>query len=187
MSAEQWELTTTPTAAEAHEAMVLVRRTQRSRGQRILMSFQAFLIGICAPLGATVFLLGAVFLIEQLRGGQSFLDSGPVAILVAVILFFALAFWTYRQTYFMLAQAIVRSRFGRVQQVVLNETGLTLTTANSRWQSGWGDVEGVHPGTRTLAVDIGGIAIALPRRAFEGRWASNDALAAMQHWQETAR
>ena len=98
MSAEQWELTATPTAAEAHEAMVLVRRTQRSRGQRILMGFQAFLIGICAPLGATLVLLGTVFLIEQLRGGQSFFDSGPVAIPVAVILFFAVALWTYRQT-----------------------------------------------------------------------------------------
>ena len=87
----------------------------------------------------------------------------------------------------MLAQASVRSRFGRAQQVILNKTGIILITANSRWHSGWGDVEGMHPGIRTLAVGIAGIAIALPRRAFKGRWASNDALAAMQHWQETAR
>ena len=183
MSEERWELDVTPTAAENYEAMVIAGRASLRGGQRGILIFQSVFIGFCAPIGATMLF----FILVQMSGGPEFSDLPAFAIPVAYVAFAILTLWLARQAYFMVAQLTVRSRFGRTQQITLDQTGITLQTPNSRWHSGWADVEAVRGAKNTLVVGISGIAIPILRRSFWGPLDAHDGLAVMQRWQEAAR
>lgn len=178
MSVEHWELEVTPTAQETYEAMTSGGRALLRRKDHALLFGQSIFIGMCAPVGATIIL----WVTASLSGGPA-IDELPVAAIpVSVLIFGMLTFWLIRQTHFMIAQAAVRSRFGRSQQVVLESTGITLITRHSRWYSGWADVGAVRGSKNVLVVCISGIAIALPRRAFADPFDADHALASMQQW-----
>lgn len=183
MSEKSWELDITPTAAETYEATVLSGKTLLKGRARAILIAQGFFIGVCAPLGATMI----VWLVVMMSGGPEFSDLPGWAIPVTFMGFGMLAFWFSRQSHFLIAQATVRSRFGRSQRVVLDRSGITLKTQNSRWYTGWADVQSVSAGPKTLCVGISGIAIALPRHAFLGPQDADDALALMREWQEGAQ
>ncbi|WP_298858154.1 hypothetical protein [uncultured Sulfitobacter sp.] len=183
MSEERWELEVAPTAQEVYEAMALAGRDALRGVHRAILLFQSFFVGFCAPLGATMFF----WVIVALMGGPEFSDLPSAALPVTFVVFGLLTFWLMRQAYFMIAQITMRSRFGRVQQVVLDQNGISVSTAHSRWHSGWADVALVRGGKRVLVVGISGIAIPLPRHAFLGPLDAEDALAVMQRWQEAAQ
>lgn len=183
MSEERWELDVSPTATETHEAMVFAGKTLLKGHARVILIAQSVFIGVCAPLGATMI----VWIIVMMSGGPEFSALPVWAIPVTFMAFAVLAFWFSRQAYFLIAQATVRSRFGRSQRVVLDQSGIVLTTQNSRWQTAWADVQSVSAGPKTLCIGISGIAIALPRRAFLGPQDAEEALALMRRWHEGAQ
>ena len=185
MSGARWELDVTSRAAETYEAMVLAGRSLIMGRARVILLVQSLFVGFFAPLGAT--LLFWVVAIGIGRGNSGFDSIMGWGMPVTLVLFGLLAFWLNRQIYFNVAQASVHSRFGRTQQVVLDENGVTLTTKKSRWHSGWADVEAVRGGKKVLCIGIAGIAIALPHRAFLGPKDADDALAHMQRWLEAAQ
>lgn len=185
MSGARWELDVTPIAAETYEAMVLAGGSLIKGRARAILLVQSLFVGFFAPLGAT--LLFWVVAMGIGRGSPGFNSIMGWGIPVTLALFGLLTFWLSRQIYFNVAQASVRSRFGRTQQVVLDENGVTQTTEHSRWHSGWADVEAVRGGKKVLCICISGIAIALPHRAFLGPKDVDDALAHMQRWLEAAQ
>lgn len=166
MRDERWELAVTPTAAETYEAMVLAGKSLIKGRGRVILIVQSLFVGFFAPLGAVLlFWVVAMGIGNRSANFDTIMGWG---LPVTLVLFGLLTFWLNRQSYFMIAEAGVRSRFGRFQQVVLDQSGITLTTENSRWHSGWADVEMVRGGKTTLFIGISGIAIAVPRRVFLG-------------------
>lgn len=183
MSGERWELDVTPTAEETYEAMVLAGNALLKGRAQVFLTLQSFFGVFFAPLGATL----CIGLAAMLGWGVRMEDLPVWAVPVTLVTFALLAIWLSRRAYFMIAQAAVRSRFGRAQRIVLDASGVTLTTNDSRWHSGWRDVQTVRTGKKVLCIGISGIAIAVPRRAFLGPQDADDALSAAQRWLEDAR
>ena len=182
MSEERWDLDVAAIAAENYEAMTTAGRASLRGSHRATLIFQSVFIGFNAPIGATMLL----FILVQSFGGPKFSNLPVFAMPVAYVCFSLVTFWLSRQAYLMVAQMTTQTRFGRAQQVTLDASGITLTTENSRWHSGWADVERVLGAKNVLIVGISGIAIAIPRRAFLGPLDANDALEVMQRWQAAA-
>ena len=183
MSGAQWELTVTPTAPELYEAMTLAGRGMLSRGQKGMLILQSVFVGICAPMGATMI----VWAVLMAFGGREFANLPAWALPMSFVTFALLSLWLTRQAYFVIAQNSVRTRFGRAQQVTLDQSGITIVTPNSRWHSGWADVELLRGGKTVISVCISSVAIALPRSAFLGPQDADEALLTMYSWQEGAR
>lgn len=183
MTDAQWKLDVAPTVPEAYEAMTTIGRASLSRGQRLLLILYSVFVGVFAPMGATMIF----WVVIQMSQGISFSDLPTATLPVTFLIFCALSFWLMRQTYLMIAEVSVRSRFGRAYTVTLDAQGITITTLNSRWRTGWEDVAVVRGSKQTVAIGISGIAIPLPRRCFLGPDDASDALGRMREWQEAAR
>lgn len=182
MNALRWELDVQTTAPELYEAMVAAGQASLRMQDQLLLLLLTLFTCILAPVGATILL----WLIVGLAGGAAFGDLPVWAIPVTFFLFGGLAFWLMRQSYFMMAQMSLRSRFGRRYTATIDRDGVTFTTAHSRWHSDWGDVAAVRGGS-AIAICISAIALPLPRRSFLGPQDADAALTAMQRWQEAAR
>ena len=180
MNDAQWDLDVAPTPAKNYEVMTIAGRAMLNARQRLILIVQSVFIGICAPMGATMIVWGIVMAWD----GREFAKLPAWALPVCFVIFALLSLWLVRQTYFMIAEISARSRFGRSQQITLDQTGIT---ANSCWHSGWADVELVRGGKSVIAVCISGVAINLPRRVFLGPQDADEALAVMQTWQEATR
>lgn len=183
MNDARWELDVAPTVRETYEGMIAVGRGSLSGKQRATLIFQSVFIVFFAALGATMILLVTV----QMSTGREFSDLPVFVMPVIHVIFAFFTFWLLRWPYMKAAEATVKSRFGRAQQVILDPSGIAITTAHSRWQSGWADVEAVQGSKAVLAVGMSGIAIVLPRRAFLGPLDANDALEHMRNWQSAGR
>ncbi len=183
MNDAEWDLDVAPTAAENYEAMTIAGRAMLNVRQRMVLILQSVFVGICAPMGATMMVWGIVMAF----GGREFAKLPAWALPVSFVIFALISLWLTRQAYFMIADISARSRFGRSQQIKLNQTGITIITAISRWQSGWADVELVRSGKTVIAVCISGVAITLPRHAFLGPQDADEAVSVMLSWQEATR
>ena len=183
MSDAQWDLDVAPTAVENYEAMTIAGRGMLNACQRVILIIQSVFIGICAPMGATMIVWG----ILMAWGGQEYMNLPAWALPVTFVIFALLSLWLTRQAYFMIAQVSARSRFGRFQQITLDQNGITIITAHSRWHCGWADVELVRGGKTVIAVCMSGVAITLPRRVFLGPQDADQALMVMKAWQEATR
>lgn len=183
MSGERWVVDVQATAPEMYEAMVAAGQASLRLQDQLLVMLQSAFTCFLAPVGATILL----WVIVGMAGGPDFGDLPAWAIPVTFFLFGGLASWLQRQSYFMMAQMALRSRFGRGYTATIDSEGITLTTTHSRWNSGWGDVAAVRGGKLSIAICISAIALPLPRRSFLGPQNADVALTAMQRWQEAAQ
>lgn len=183
MSDARWQFDVSPTISEAYEAMVIVGRGLLTRRTKTLLIVRSIFTGFFAPLGAT--LVFWIFL--QMVGGTDISAQRAATLPITLLIFAGVGFWLTRKAYLVMAEASVKSHFGRQYHVSLDSSGITVTTDNSRWHSGWHDVSVVRGGKLVLAVGISGIAIAVPRRVFLGPDDATDALGVMQAWQEGAQ
>lgn len=178
-----WSLDISPSAAEYYEAMIAAgRRLYRGKAQVLIMVYTAF-VCFLAPIGATMLF----WIIVSLLGGPPFGDLPAYAIPVTLVIFMMLAFWLMGQVYWIMARACTRSAFGHRYQLELGEAGMILTTAHSRWETRWGDMEAVAESKNTVILCISGIVIVVPRRVFLGPADAQEALRSMRRWLEAAR
>lgn len=182
MTDTHWQLDIAPSAREAYEGMVVSGRGLLRGRKHLMVVLQSVFIGFFAPLGATMMF----WIIVQMSGGPAFSALPAMALPITYVVFGWLTFWLMRQSYYMIAQASVASQFGRAYSVLVDHTGITLTTQHSVWRSGWGDVALVRGGRTTLAVAISGISIVLPKRVFLGPDDAAEALTTMQSWHQQA-
>jgi hypothetical protein len=183
MSDAHWEFDVSPTTSEAYEAMVIVGRGLLTGQTKVLLVAHSIFTGFLAPLGAT--LVFWIFL--QMVGGADISVLRGATLPITLLIFGGIGIWLTRKAHLVMAEASVKSHFGRQYHVYLDSSGITVTTDNSRWHSGWHDVSVVRGGKQVLAVGISGIAIAAPRRVFLGPDDATDALGVMQAWQEGAQ
>lgn len=182
MSDAHWQLDITPTAREVFEAMLLAGKSSARGGGLAIIIGHGLFSGFLAPLGATM----VFWVVVQLAGGPAMRDLPVAAIPLTLLAFGALGIWLMRRIYFVVAQASVRSRFGRRQQVNIGPEGITLRTAHSEWHSGWGDVVAVRGGKTCICLAVSAVALTLPLRAFANTPDANHALKTMQAWQSEA-
>ena len=183
MSEERWEVEVRSNVGEVYEAMVAAGKVSMNKSQQMLSVALMFFVCFFAPLGATML----AFVIVGLAGGPRFEDLPTGALPVTFALFGALAFWLLRQSYVMMAQISLSSRFGRRYVATVAEDGVNLRTAHSHWHTGWRDVTQVVGGKQTITICVSAVALPLPRRAFNDPLDADAALAAMQRWQRAAQ
>jgi hypothetical protein len=181
MSDARWQFDVSPTTSEAYEAMVIVGRGLLTRRKKTLLIVRSIFTGFFAPLGATL----VFWIILQKVGGTDISALRGATIPITIVVFAGVSIWFTIKARVVMAEASVKSHFGRQYHVSLDSSGITVTTDNSRWHSGWYDVSVVRGGKQVLAVGISGIAIAVPRRVFLGPDDATDALSVMQAWQES--
>lgn len=183
MSDARWQFDVSPTTSEAYEAMVIVGRGLFTRRAQTLVVAHSIFAGFFAPLGATL----VFWIILQRVGGADISALSAATLPVTLLIFAGVGFWLLRKSRLVMAEASVKSHFGRQYHVSLDQSGITVTTDNSCWHSGWYDVSVVRGGKQALAVGVSGISIAVPRRVFLGPDDATDALGVMQAWQESAQ
>lgn len=183
MSDARWQFDVSPTTSEAYEAMVIVGRGLLTRRTKVLLGALSVFRGFCAPLGATL----VFWIILQRVGGTDISALRGATLPITLLVFAWVGVWLTRKAHLVMAEASVKSHFGRQYHVSLDSSGITVTTDNSRWHSGWHDVSVVRGGKQVLAVGISSKTIAVPRRVFLGPDDATDALGVMQAWQENAQ
>ena len=147
----------------AFEGMVMSgQRVFRGRGRWILMALFA-LQSVIIPLG----FLGLYFVGYVLWFGTP--PRGRTGLILFGLLGGVFGFFVNRIVYQKMARIVCNSNFGRGGRMEFDDAGLVLNTNNSEWRTGWGDVEEVLLGKRSLSIGISGIVLILPLSAFESK------------------
>lgn len=133
MSDARWQFDVSPTTAEAYEAMVIVGRGLLTRRTKTLVFVHSIFNGLLAPLGAVLVFWS--FVVMVVGNDNSALRGATLPI--TLLIFGGIGIWLTRKAHLVMAEASVKSHFGRQYHVSLDSSGITVTTDNSRWHSGW--------------------------------------------------
>lgn len=87
-----------------------------------------------------------------------------------------------KRIYALTEDTSVNSRFGSENRITMGASGFTLYGGDSAWQMSWADVEDVRLGEKAIAIVTGGVALPIPKSAFEDFAAAEMAFADMQVW-----
>ena len=165
----------------AWEGMIAGGRVYQNGWEWLWSVMHAALLCLFAPVGIC---LTIIVVWRQVTGQLP--DLTFWAFPPMVIIFALGCLWDASAPWKRLARAVEEARFTRQGAAEISADGFALTAPDSRWKTGWADVETVLGTKRALVVVVSSIALIVPRDAFENAEEAECALAAMQGWQAGA-
>lgn len=164
----------------ALEGMTLAgQRAYRGRGRPLQVVMYVMLL-VVTPLG----FIGVYVLAYHLSMGEP--PRGPYWFAVCYVLGAGLSIWSSMAIYVRLATIVTTSRFGKGGRMICDDRGVQLLTDNSTWQTGWGDVEEVLLGKKSLSIAVSGIVLILPLSAFADLAEMGQVHGQLQGWFDAA-